>query len=63
MAATQQSVVGHIPYPRAPAQNAIWNNALFIAFALAALLAILGVSYFAAEAGTDYPEPTPLVTD
>ncbi len=34
-----------------------------LAFALAALLAILGVSYFAAQAGTDYPEPTPLVTD
>ncbi len=64
MAATQPAVVGRIAYPRAPAQNtAAWNTLLLIAFALAALLAILAVSYFAAQAGTDYPEPTALVTD
>ncbi len=63
MAATQQSVVGRIAYPRTPARNAAWDTPLLIAFALAALLAILAVSYFSAQAGTDYPEPTALVTD
>ncbi len=63
MAATQPAVVGRIAYPRAPAHHHAWDTPLLIALALAALLAILAVSYFAAQAGTDYPEPTALVTD
>ncbi len=64
MAATQESVVGRIPFRPARTRESAWDTTLMIALALAALLAILATTYFAANAGTtDYPEPAPLVMD
>ncbi len=62
MAATARAVMVGTPVPATAPGAGWWVGRVAMVLAIAALLGALGASWFAVEAGTDYPDPAIVVT-